>query len=399
MTETRTKAKNAAAVTPTDLESLLGFSAPDLPALHVPSDDGVREGALYMFSEGAPQGSVFFGSGPLQTADSGEFREWLLHHRFDVLSINTWEGADFAELRALVLAILALSPGIRIVFRGPPGPAFKKSAETWPDQVSIGSVSEPLPLHVAAPRAAVRDTRAAREESELRDVMDEIAVPDIVERVELKMIHAREECDGEPTRPWMDLDNALLPDLSGTGPAGLHLGDGLVLRAVPSSPSRFEITRLPGLEAGMEAKSVRFDPRPGKALKHERVLGLSQSGRVTTVSELRVIGHGAHHIFMRSGNEAADVVGVGSFVFSEGGKLLGVVTEHHAALGQIFSVLRTGAMWDDLVTRADLGCAQSADTLQQLESLQHGISARFFRRRASRASPQFASPANAASGR
>jgi len=359
-------------------------------------------------------GSQFVTSadGPEALAMCGRFREWMLSGGFSTVALPHWDGATIWAYREAVSLILAMLPESTVTFEPAAQSIALRLQRIWPNCVRTHrDPALPLrcgPVAVAedAPTGApVNDTQTCLEE--LTRALSEFRSPELPSRVEARLVHLRESAAAPLVRrsgalakaphhadaAYMfglgaEAANAVIPQATSPFGAGLHLGGGYVLTPAcgPAGPSSGGYTlsqvttdtpedqEAPAPLIGLLRSPVAVDPRPGKVLKHEtaHALFVGEHGRVcVALSTLRMIGRGARHNYFQD-TGAVQLPSAGCFIFNESWKFVGLGCHRFppkAARGQrgpVIAALRTGAIWDDLVIRADLGSAEAADALAHL---------------------------------
>ncbi|MEM1374387.1 MAG: hypothetical protein AAGF78_08405 [Pseudomonadota bacterium] len=243
-------------------------------------------------------------------------------------------------------------------------------------------------------------------EAELASCLATLHAPEASSRIEARLEHirrnaaaplsattlhaARGQCnEALVLRRGAISANAIIPGSASGWGDGIHLGGGYVLRrwsgrgqdteGLGSTVLNFHLARTAPESAPVGSHNadlpgeVRFDPRPGKVLKHETAhalfVGEDRQVRVA-MSALRVVGHRGQHVYVTTAIRG--VSGATLFCFNESWQFVGLGTghvssEHLDTRGEkAFAILRPTAIWDDLVARADLGCGRSADALNAM---------------------------------
>ncbi|MEM9436220.1 MAG: hypothetical protein AAGA15_04200 [Pseudomonadota bacterium] len=329
-------------------------------------------------------------------AEDGCFREWLLSGGFDLVVLPDWD-ADFWDYREVISFILANLPDAEVIVRNAKLQA--RLAALWPDQIGAVSTSEkPHLVSVCEGADAYEAPEVSVDMEELNTVWSERQLPESPSRVEARLGHlrasaARPHPDSVSSVPVLfghhdaaDLlgqgaaaANAVIPEARLSDPAGLHFGGGYVLSAGAAGEEYvLKHVDIPEFAARKTADSatmeVPVDPRPGKILKHEtaHALYVGQDGRVcVAMSGLKMLGTGTRHMYFAT-DCSVFVPATGCFVFNESWRFVGIgVAAAPTPTGQgvAIAVLRTGALWGDLVQQADLGNDFAAEALSQLEDM------------------------------
>ncbi|MEL7301567.1 MAG: hypothetical protein AAFM92_14390 [Pseudomonadota bacterium] len=344
---------------------------------------------------------------------------WLASSAADRVTLAGWPGTPFEDLRAALFTIWEALPHAQVVLEDAAASlALERALTIWPDQVVTPQDLRPLPRRVAVAECGgpAPSLRLELEDldAEHDALLADLDAPESPERVAQRMAHLREASLAKAPRQARYPDdggagatlhghgaaasNALIPGVDRAQEASLHLGRGYMLRLGGAGAEVTLFDRGPRREGG---PAVIFDPRPGKVLKHEMVHVLSVAGGKgrAAISALRVLGHGARHLHLVAADPAAAAqVRPGSFIFCDGWTLLGIVTARVGADGTAFAALRTGAIWDDLSVAADLGSAEAAETLSQLNALRF-LSTRQERQRAAKSLPELVIPTGLERGR
>ncbi|MEM8591026.1 MAG: hypothetical protein AAGF13_00720 [Pseudomonadota bacterium] len=342
------------------------------------------------------------GSSPTDLAEAPALREWLMSGGFEEVALPAFRKARFQDYRALAMAIFAVLPEVNLIWPTlPQDDALERAAALW------GAQTAARPAPIFAPEGPKAD--GANEANMTREIEASLRLlqhPESTRRIEAKLRHLRKTA-AEPAATAFEEDaqasfeaeslkrgglaaNALIPASTPPHQMGLHVGSGYVLRPLLSgsadepesitcerlgySLSRTGHVEMSVFEARRQATSVaELEPRPGKVLKHEIVHALytakDRKMRVA-LGGLRVVGHGRRHIYMVS--ETGDALEPGAFCFNDGWQFVGMVVRTFGSgaiegTGKpVVAVLRTSAVWDDLVARADLGCGRSANALSEL---------------------------------
>ncbi|MEM1237593.1 MAG: hypothetical protein AAGI10_11520 [Pseudomonadota bacterium] len=357
---------------------------------------------------------------PAELSEGGCFQEWLQSFGFSEIRLPDWEDADYWAWRDLVLTVLALAPNIRIAIEST---AFSEGRSIldriksqWPaeiiigrdtgvsgsgsglnqDQKSAGSLDGPY---------GGKDSRCA-----LLEVVEkadrDFRKPEPTERIEAKLALLRERVSAASVAPKDQLNeitgnhidtgvlrqsaiaaNSVIPG-SRAADAGLHIGAGYVLRPWTDSLSNargvscgragYHLMPIATdiIPRGKHGRSghVVLDPREGKVLKHERVhalfVGETKQVRFATAA-LTVLGTTDRHILLSTQNTAAR--GKGTFYFNESWQFIGMGVDQvepdelPSLSNPVVAVIRTRAIWDDLVAMADRGSVSAADALRTLD--------------------------------
>lgn len=377
------------------------FSWDDLTGDHLTAGGTGHIGA-------APGGSNTFPTdGRSAKALSGcpALREWLLCGGYDTVRLPLFAGAAFEDYRDLALRVLSLLPTAELIFAegsDARAVALFGSAEGFED--APADSAEPTPRRKADPKleelgtclSLLRQPEASgRVEARLAHLAKTAATPLTPAQSQIAAMAGHSD-EAMLLREGAMAANAMIPAAGGGLGAGLHLGFGYVLshwtggrppaQGVVSPALRYHLGQvpsacghaplascdLPGTDAPGSGR-VPIDPTPGKVLKHEHVHALfaSNDGQVrVAMGGLRVAGHGDQHIYMTTANPSLLVPG--AFCFNEAWQFLGMTVAGYAP-GSVtelstnaVAVLRTTALWDDLVGRADLGCGTAAQTLADI---------------------------------
>ncbi|MEM9350433.1 MAG: hypothetical protein AAGA47_09240 [Pseudomonadota bacterium] len=336
------------------------------------------------------------GKGPYDLAEDGRFREWLISGAFDLLVFPDWV-ADFWAYRELVSCILAHLPEAEVIVRDTA--LETELSALWPKQVStVPRMKKEFFVSVCEGARTYEAPPASVDLDELRTVWDKRQSPEDTWRIEARLRHLRASAARPIQRPSVRRPvptghhdaaelfgqgaaaaNAVIPEARPGWQAGLHLGRGYVL-GPGEGGSEYALTHVTSAEVddrladrGMPLDVV-VDPRFGKVLKHEtaHALFLSDEGRVcVAMSGLRMLGTGARHMYFAA-DRGLTLPPSACFVFNESWKFVGMgVAAAPTPDGNnpAIAVLRTGAIWSDLVHQADLGSSFAAGALMQLEKM------------------------------
>ncbi|MEM6479155.1 MAG: hypothetical protein AAF841_07445 [Pseudomonadota bacterium] len=343
-----------------------------------------------------------------ELASDGALREWLLSHCFDEVHIGAFEDAGFEAYRDLAMAVASTLPRATLSFD-------TALTEGLRARLAALFAQEHTPMRAKSPSPG-RNCAEHQIERELSTCLANLRKPEKIDRIEARLSHIRRRAK-VPTRAALTTltegvghleakdalrkatraANAIVPGHPGICAAGLNLGKGFVLSPWMPGSSRqdaqerqfgspslgYQLSRASLSEesslppSGLPLQtSVILDPRPGKALKHEPVhaLFVSEDGEVRLATEaFRILGHGAQHCYLGASDES--LLDKGIFCFNEAWQFLGMSTRvlaSNAALPKPFTgalaILRTHALWNELVGRADIGCLAAADALRALEA-------------------------------
>ncbi|MEM6728180.1 MAG: hypothetical protein AAF618_06750 [Pseudomonadota bacterium] len=364
---------------------------PDFVWADIEEDGRAASGTAHLVSgsvEASTKPTFLAGSyGPGDLAGCALLREWLISGNFERLTIPDFRDATFYDYRDLALSLMSAAPGLRLIFNAQaPSAPYRRAALRWNDAED----EEPALPGFIPPSTPGRDLT-----DDLRRAAATLRQPEEPHRVAQRLAHLRKaaaaparetatpaESDALMLRKGADAANALIPGNPAAPAPGLHLGSGIVLRPASTPPLAesvgspalgYQITRTGNGAVRHVEGAARLDPAPGKVLKHESMHALlvARDGRVrVAMGALRVAGHTAHHIFATA--PQPHLCAAGLFCFNEAWQFVGLTVQAFAPdaveglPAQPAALLRATAIWDDLVARADLGCARSADLLRDL---------------------------------